>query len=147
MKLLWVFLVGLALAFAGALYVRLAPTNPAVWHIDPSAAPDPDGAGVKVDISSDLSPSQVWSKLLPVIRKTPNTTVLIVSPDVMRITAVTRSTIWGFPDYATIEVEKHGAGSRVIILSRARFGSYDWGVNAERVEGWIVAAGLSSPSP
>lgn len=141
--MLWIFLACLVLAFAGALYVRLAPSDPDVWHVDPVTAPDPGGSGIKVDFTTDFSPAQVWNKLLPIVRKTPHTTVLIVSSDEQRITAVTRSSIWGFPDYATIEVLPNGDGSRVIILSRARFGSHDWGVNAARVEGWLRAAGLS----
>ena len=68
------------------------------------------------------------------ILETPRTRQLAGSVDDGRMTFVTRSLLWGFPDYTTIEVE----GAAVLrVWSRARFGGGDGGVNAERLRGWV----------
>ena len=53
------------------------------------------------------------------------------------MTYVTRSALWGFPDYTSVKVVPDGAGSVVTIFARARFGESDIGVNRARVERWL----------
>ncbi|HHB81701.1 MAG TPA: DUF1499 domain-containing protein, partial [Aliiroseovarius sp.] len=48
------------------------------------------------------------------------------------MTFVTRSRLWGFPDYTTIAY----ADGRITIFARLRFGRSDLGVNAARVGAW-----------
>ena len=49
------------------------------------------------------------------------------------ITYVTRSRVFGFPDYTTVRQ----AGDTLEIHGRLRFGESDMGVNAARVDGWL----------
>ncbi len=56
-----------------------------------------------------------------------------------RITYVTRSAFWGFPDYTTVAAVPVDGGTSVAILGRARFGRSDLGVNRKRIEGWLDA--------
>jgi uncharacterized protein (DUF1499 family) len=64
---------------------------------------------------------------------TPRTTRLAGSPAESRITWVTRSALWGFPDYTTAEAGLEG----VAIRARLRFGQGDMGVNAARLRDWF----------
>jgi hypothetical protein len=43
----------------------------------------------------------------------------------------------GFPDYVTAEVSQTPAGTRLDIVSRLRFGTVDFGVNAARLKDWL----------
>jgi len=49
------------------------------------------------------------------------------------ITYVTRSRVFGFPDYTTVRQ----AGPQLEIYGRLRFGRSDLGVNAARIDGWL----------
>jgi uncharacterized protein (DUF1499 family) len=47
---------------------------------------------------------------------------------------VTRSAVFGFPDYTTLR----RAGDQLEIYGRLRFGKSDLGVNATRIDGWLM---------
>jgi len=64
-----------------------------------------------------------------------------------RITYVTRSRLWGFPDYTTVQVIPGAAGATLALHARARFGQSDVGVNRARVERWRDALGQALPAP
>lgn len=116
-----------------ALYVRLAPSDPARWHVSTGDAGNRDFAGATIrTIPSDPG---AMTRLDRIIRATPRTTRLAGNPEEGMVTYVTRSRIWGFPDYTTIEA-RPGA---IVIHGRLRFGSSDMGVNRARVTGWIAA--------
>ena len=51
------------------------------------------------------------------------------------MTWITRSRLFGFPDYTTAEVRSDG----LYVWSRLRFGKGDMGVNAARLNGWALA--------
>ena len=51
-----------------------------------------------------------------------------------RITWITRSLLWGFPDYTTAEVRADG----LYLFARLRFGGGDNGVNAARLRNWLA---------
>ena len=139
-------LILLALAAAGfALYVRISPSDPARWHVDPVAAPDPGAGGIRL-VPPDApvfaaSPQQVMEAFDAVAMATPRVTRLQGSVAEGQVTYVARSRLWGFPDYVTIRVlpEPGTGGTTVAILSRLRFGHGDMGVNRARVEAWIGA--------
>lgn len=115
------------------LWVRLAPSDPARWHVSAGDTGNRDFAGAVIRtipaVPGDMA------RLDGIIRATPRTTHLAGSPEMGMVTYITRSMIWGFPDYTTIEA-KPGA---ILIHGRLRFGSSDMGVNRARVEGWIKA--------
>ena len=50
------------------------------------------------------------------------------------MTYITRSLLWGFPDYTTAQTTPQGTR----LYARQRFGSNDWGVNAARLRDWLA---------
>jgi len=115
------------------LWVRLAPSDPARWHVSAGDAGNRDFAGAVIR-TVDAAPGDM-ARLDRIIRATPRTSVLAGSPEEGMITYITRSRLWGFPDYTTIEA-RPGA---IIIHGRLRFGSSDMGVNRARVTDWTDA--------
>lgn len=136
-----VTLLGLfALIVGFAAYVRFAPSDPARWHQDPAeahawevgaswgeVAPRPEGAALRLPPAEGL-----LARLDAVAMATPHTTRLAGSVEEGRITWVTRSALWGFPDYTTAEQKADG----VYLDARLRFGKSDLGVNARRLTVW-----------
>ncbi|MEM8732326.1 MAG: DUF1499 domain-containing protein [Pseudomonadota bacterium] len=113
-------------------YIRLAPSDPAVWNRMPAFTADKDMAN-GVERVVQTGPDGL-RHLADVARQTPRTTVLAGTPDDGMMTFVTRSQIWGFPDYTTAQQD----GDTLKIYARQRFGSRDLGVNKARVDGWIA---------
>jgi len=126
MKILATFL--LVLILAGLAFIRLAPSDPARWHQMPESVTDRDlDGGAMRRVEGELE------SLDAVIRDTPRTRVLSGSPDQGMITYVTRSRVFGFPDYTTVRQ----SGDMLEIYGRLRFGKSDLGVNAARIDGWL----------
>ncbi len=69
----------------------------------------------------------------------PRTRVLAGSVEEGMITYVTRSRVFGFPDYTTLHVTADAQGSRATLYGRQRFGKLDFGVNSARIQGWLGA--------
>lgn len=148
--------MGLFIAFAiiallGAMaYVRLAPSDPAKWHVDlekdrpavMSFTLMPPGTdmvrsltgGAYADLfSTSETAIDLLKKLDAVASATPRTTRLAGSVEDGRITWITRSALWGFPDYTTAQVTTGG----MTLYARLRFGREDFGVNAKRLSDWL----------
>ena len=132
-------LVGLIAAFA--LYVRLAPSDPARWHKAPPDLPVGDSAGLNSFVAVRGGDRAILERLIQIAETTPRTERLAGSADEGMITLISRSRLWGFPDYTTIRLE----GQTLTVYGRARFGQGDMGVNRARVEGWLAAAGIPAP--
>lgn len=131
--------IGLLALVAVAAYVRLAPSDPARWHVAPRAE-GPAGAVAKGAGWASLMlaaeqgvPEALLARLDAIALATPRTTRLAGSAGEGRITWVTRSALWGFPDYTTAEARPDG----LHILARLRFGGGDMGVNAARLRDWL----------
>ena len=138
------------LAFAAfALWVRLAPSDPAQWDIPvtnttpatPGPCADkvvavPKGARATCLLASD--PQSVLTTLATQARAA-ESDVLAGTPATGRMTWISRSRLMGYPDYITAEVTPTAGGTRLDILSRQRFGSQDMGVNAARLRLWLSA--------
>ncbi|MEM6563922.1 MAG: DUF1499 domain-containing protein [Pseudomonadota bacterium] len=123
------FLIVLCLAGVGVLaYIRLAPGDPERWHvaIDASSDADFDGGAIRV---LGASPDD-FATADAALRTLPRTRVLAGSLEDGRITYVTRSLAFGFPDYTTLQ---HSDGT-LKAHARLRFGRSDFGVNRERLE-------------
>jgi uncharacterized protein (DUF1499 family) len=122
---------------AAALWVRLAPTDAARWHSDPLQG----AAGLNSHVAKAfvaLPPADALSALDTVALATPRTLRLAGSADEGRITWITRSALWAFPDFTTASAVPDGQGASLVIHARSRFGVSDMGVNAARVNGWLA---------
>ncbi len=138
MKIFLFILAGLAVLFLGlATYVRLASVDPALWHVDPETASDPGGRGVLIRQSSDLSPEAALRALDKIILATPRSRMIAGDVASGMVTYEVRTKWKRYPDYATFKATPSDQGSDLVILSRARFGESDFGVNAARLDGWL----------
>jgi uncharacterized protein (DUF1499 family) len=128
MNWLWVIVV---LVVGFGLYVRLAPTDAAKWHQPVKGDADKSfKSGALRVVQGD---AQTLSNLDGIIQATARTSVLAGTVEEGRITYVTRSALWGFPDYTTVR------DGTIAVLGRLRFGRSDMGVNKARIEGWLNA--------
>ncbi|MEO0371911.1 MAG: DUF1499 domain-containing protein [Pseudomonadota bacterium] len=122
----------LAALIGVGLYVRLAPTDPTEWHAMPGEMGNEDmNDGAKRVVAAG---DGALARLHAIVLSTPRTEVLAGSVEDGMITYVTRSRVFGFPDYTTVSQE----GADIKILARLRYGAYDLGVNAARVDAWIA---------
>ena len=132
-----IFLFGLGviglIAFAISAYVRLAPTDPERWHTMPAAVTNRDTYGGAMRVVG--AGQDGLARLDRIIQATPRTYVLAGSVEAGMITYVTRSRVFGFPDYTTVRQ----AGPQLELFGRLRFGRSDLGVNAARLDGWLQA--------
>ena len=139
-------LVALALLVAGgAGYVRFAPSDPARWHVPPAGAEGPRGEVLTVKGGATLlltsaDPAMELAALDAIALATPRTTRLAGRAAEGRITWISRSRFWGFPDYTTAQITPDG----LAIYARQRFGSNDWGINAARLRDWLAQLSLAS---
>ena len=139
-------LVALAVAIGFAAYVRLAPSDPAVWHVaplsvEPPGTPNYDLVGPEDGSRTDevfaMTPQELMEKLNAIALATPRVHVLAGSAADGFVTYIARSALWGFPDYISVKAVPAPGGARLAAFSRARFGRSDMGVNAARMEGWM----------
>lgn len=131
------FLIGVlaALLLIGAVYVRLAPVDPARWHdIPPEADMEEMPGGALRMIRGG---SATFEQLDEIIRATARTRVIAGSREEGMLTYETRSALFGFPDYTTV---RHVDGL-IEIYGRLKFGQSDLGVNARRIDGWLTLLG------
>ncbi len=137
------------LALAGVmLYVRLAPSDPAEWHVDPRAAAKPDSPNSWLirSVGGDapapefaISPAELAEVVDAVILAQPRTQRLAGSVEDGHVTYVTRTQWMGYPDYVSVRVYATATGSSLAVFSRSRFGQSDLGVNRKRLEEWMAA--------
>ncbi len=133
---------GVALVSAG-LYVRLAPEDPARWHVAP-VMPEagtglwPVESGVYAAVDVAMPQAQALARFDAAALATPRTERIAGGPGTGMATYRTRSALWGFPDYTTVLAAPKAGATRLLIHGRQRFGSRDGGVNAARVRGWIA---------
>lgn len=139
--------IGLSLLIVAILglmaFVRLAPSDAVAWNTQPISMAEaaPEGAVQTLTgaatfwLGPDRGEAQALLQRLDTIAlATPRTTRLAGTPSDARITWVTRSALWGFPDYTTAEATSDG----LYVYARLRFGSEDMGVNAKRLNDWLA---------
>ena len=124
-----------ALLALGA-YIRLAPVDPARWHM----RPDPRAPGTYVGEGwAELHRPGDLARLDAIARATPRTRIVAGGVAEGMVTYETRSRLWGFPDYTTVWDDDGTLRMR----ARLRFGRRDLGVNRARLEDW--SARLDAP--
>ncbi|MEM9969198.1 MAG: DUF1499 domain-containing protein [Pseudomonadota bacterium] len=133
------FLLGFSILVAvGLFYIRLAPSDPARWHKGTGQAEviEKQGAGSYVFRAViDADASDVLRKIDQAAMQTPRTSRFAGSVEEGQITYITRSLIFGFPDYTTVGV--YGEAPQILeIYARLRFGRSDFGVNMRRAQAW-----------
>ena len=138
----------IALGLLGALViavlvVRFAPADRQVWN---EAFPPfrttgdltlPGGFVSQKDPDDFGGEAEILERLDQIIRQTPRTKVFAGSLEAQTITYVTRSRIFGFPDYTTVSIQPVFP-ARMVIYARLRFGKFDMGVNKARVQSWLA---------
>ena len=124
----------LAVLAAYAAYVRLAPHDPARWHVAVGPGPAEEVAAGGYTLRRPAQTGDL-AALDRIALATPRTFRLAGSPEAGRITWVTRSRVFGFPDYTTAEL----ADGELRVTARLRFGLGDSGVNRARVRRWLAA--------
>ncbi len=151
----WLLLGVLLLAAGGMIYVRVAPLDPATWHVDPVTAPTPPTPNSFRVLAPGATPGpeEMSSPLFPVppaqlmqafdrmALAQPRTERLAGTADGQGfVTYVQRTPLVGYPDYVSVRAVPVGEGqSALVILSRSRFGKSDLGVNKARVAQWLDA--------
>lgn len=123
----------LALCLSGAAYVRLAPSDAARWHVPIDATGDANLTGGAVRVMT--TGPDTLARADAYMRDLPRTHVLAGGVEAGRITYITRSQVFGFPDYTTIEY----VDGMLKAHARLRFGSSDMGVNGKRLDGLFAA--------
>jgi len=138
MKIFLFILAALFVLFIGlATYVRVASFDPTLWHVDPETAADPGGRGVLLRETSDMPPEAALSALDKIVLATPRSRRIAGDAASGLVTYEVRTKLMRYPDYATIKAKPTDQGSELVILSRARFGQSDLGVNKARLDGWL----------
>lgn len=146
----WIALVTFGLPLLAALcfsvFVRLAPTDPARWHVSLESRPHsikpndvtiyPEGGDIAAPTYAE-SPEAVGARLLALAE--PRTTLVAGSPSDRHMTFRQSSALWGLPDFITVELHPVPEGTQLLLWSRARFGFSDFGTNRARAERWIAA--------
>jgi uncharacterized protein (DUF1499 family) len=144
-KIAVIVIGGVLLAvLAFAAWVRLSPSEPAAWHVDPLQAEVPGQGGWLVRDDADAAPprldgtaEEVLARLDAIAMEEPRTRRVAGSVAEGRITYESRSRVWGFPDYTTVTVVPAEGRVAPVLLGRARFGRSDLGVNRARIERWL----------
>jgi len=150
MRVIWIILLLVAVAaVAVAVRVRTAPVRAAQWDVDPATAADPAERGAALrPVDSPVwseSPAQVLGALDRIAKDTARTQVVTGSVAEGRITYVTRTALWGFPDFTTVSAVSGTEGTRIAMLARLRYGQADMGVNGRRVEAWLAELRAALP--
>ncbi len=141
------------IVLGGMAWIRLAPSDPARWNVLSPTPDDPEGwvlyppgidlveespGGARASLTLfDVSPQEALARLDGIALVTPRTTRLAGSPGEGMITWITRTAVFGFPDYTTAAARAEGPATRLYLHARQRFGHTDIGVNAARLRGWI----------
>ena len=136
-----ILLLLLILFALALLWVRLAPIDGDEWHIDPADTDPPRGTGVRL-IGPEAPrflgmPDGVLGAFADIALSDPSTRLLDGSLDEGMMTFVARSRVFGFPDLVTVKATAEGDRTKLSIISRAKYGRSDTGVNAARVDRWL----------
>ena len=124
-------IVALGLAVLALMaWVRFSPNDPARFHVDVDPVPKRMEGGVIEVIPGDARTLQALDRIA---RATPRTRLFAGSPATGHVTYITRSRLWGFPDFTTVQLH----GDQIAIHARLRFGRGDMGVNSARVADWL----------
>jgi uncharacterized protein (DUF1499 family) len=129
-------------------YVRMAPSNPEVWHADPFKASKFRKRNVFIQRPNegkypspefDMDAVSLAKAFDDIVLATPGVELLAGAPDDLFVTYIARTKTIKYPDYISIKYIDLGDGrSTFAVFSRSRFGSSDLGVNRQRFQHWLT---------
>jgi len=144
-----ILLLVLAVLILLEAYVRLAPSDPKLWHVDPLKAQPTKtpnsflvrpGEGKYPAPEFGVNAATLAREFDDLLMADANVVRLAGSVADLYVTYVVRSRLVGFPDYVSVRFIPLTANrSSIAIFSRARFGYSDQGVNRRRVLAWFKA--------
>ncbi|MCX7559589.1 DUF1499 domain-containing protein [Sulfitobacter sp. F26204] len=133
--------IGAGVAVLG--YVRFAPFDPDRWHRRAGHSGMGELQGRQSYVwraPVENTGAGLLKAMANVMEATPRTQAVAGSLKAGQMTFVSRSLVFGLPDYTTIGVYRgsveEGGQSYFEIFGRARFGRSDFGINAKRIKGW-----------
>jgi len=127
--------LALLLALALVLHIRLAPSDPARWHVDPATVPDPATPNfARTEALIALPRAEVAARIAAQALREG---AVRLAGDADLVTYVARTRLMRYPDYVSIRLSDENGSTRVQAFSRARFGRGDQGVNAARLQRWV----------
>lgn len=132
----------IGITVAAAVYIRLAPVSPADWHVaaDMKAVGDQTGERSHIAVRHiTTTPDGILQALQAAALATPRTALL--ADDEGLLTFVTRSRVFGFPDFTTAAIIDTPEGPLLQLHGRAKYGKLDLGVNKARVTDWLAQLG------
>ena len=140
----------LMIAVSGLVYIRMAPDDLGGIHNIPSNTAVPGKQenypnGIIISERVMAPPQDLLQEFHKIITNTPRTKVLVGSVEEGMISYVTRSKVFGFPDYTTLRVTPEKNHSRLTVYSRSRYGISDFKVNSRRLYRWMKTLGVKYP--
>jgi hypothetical protein len=137
MRYLGIGLAGLVIiALALVLYVRLAPSDPGLWHVDPDRTPDPATPNfARANLIIPLPPDEVAARIDAAARAEG---AVPLAGDGLFVTWLSRTPLMRYPDYVSVRLHPVQGGTRLVALSRSRFGQGDMGANRARLDRWLT---------
>ena len=142
--LLYILVAALVAVIAVSAYVRLAPVDPADWHVDPDAVTPPSTPNYILLAGSSAAsipaPALAVAGRLQAIAEADGAQLIAGSLGEGFATYMVRTRIMGFPDFITIRLVPEDEATRLHIFARARYGHSDLGTNTARVQRWLTAA-------
>ena len=123
---------GILLFLLGTAFVRIKPIDLERAH-QPLSFTENSKLPGGVERLADVD----FESLHHLILSEPRTRVLIGDLKEGRITYVTRSRLWGFPDLTTVQADLGTETAPLLIYARLVFGKSDMSVNSARVERWL----------
>ena len=131
----WIVMGLLVAFFVFAIWVRVAPTDAAAWHVDPVTAPDTGRPNMaRVDRVVAGAPAEVAQAIAALAEEEGAERI---AGDALFGTWMVRTALMRYPDYVSIRLLPEGDGTRVQAFSRSRFGYGDAGVNRARLRRWL----------
>lgn len=130
--------VALALAvlfIAFAVWVRIAPTDPAIWHVNPAEASRPTSPNWAE--ADRVIPVPLETVAARIAERARAEGARLIAGDESYGTWEARTRLMRYPDYVSIRLTAEAEGTRVQAFSRSRFGYGDGGVNRARLRRWV----------
>lgn len=121
-------------------FIRLAPIDPLDWNTQPEFSEDKNFRGGVFRVVR-TGPDGL-ARFDAVASAAPRTKLLAGSVEDGTATYVTRTKLFGFPDYTTARQD----GDLLKVYARLRFGRSDLGVNGTRIAEWLAQMDIAIQS-